>query len=192
VRRGHLLGLGAGSRRRRSGEGQRIVQELDTSDEDAFPGRHRAPASAVRRLSVRLVIAALGILVATGLGAATADLLGLSHVRQATSEGSPPRGIPQSPEEEPRAGRTTRPVVHPPQPQDLPDDPTSQGPPASAARAPAEQPTPAADPPAPAPVHTVRTGTSCPAVGQMATTKRGGAAVCTASRGNGPNKWRAG
>jgi hypothetical protein len=83
-------------------------------------------------------------------------------------------------------------VVHPPQPQDLPADPTPQGTPAAAARAPAEQSTPAADAPAPAPVHTVRAGASCPAVGQTATTKRGGSAVCTASRGNGPNKWRAG
>ena len=168
------------------------MEELDTSDEDAVPGRHRAPASAVRNLSVRLGIAALGILVATGLGAATADLLGLSDARPATSEASPPRGVPQSPEEEPRAGRTTRPVVHPPQPQDLPDDPTPQGTPAAAAQAPAEQSTPAADAPTPTPVHRVRAGESCPAVGQTATTKRGGSAVCTASRGNGPNKWRAG
>jgi hypothetical protein len=168
------------------------VEELDTSDEDAFPGRHRAPASAVRRLAVRLGIAALGILVATGLGAATADLLGLSDARPAASEASPPRGIPQSPEEEPLAGRTTRPVVHPPQPQDLPDDPTPQGTPAAAAQAPAEQSTPAADAPLPAPVRTVRTGASCSDVGRTGLTAKGEAAVCTASRGNGKKKWRAG
>lgn len=175
-------------------EGQRIVHELATSDEDAFPGRHRAPASAVRSLSVRMGIAALGILVATGLGAATADVLGLSDAAQMASQGSSPQGISPVPEEEPRPGRTTglatRSAVPMP-PEDLSVDPAPQSPPADAATAAAGRPAPVAGPPAPAPVRTVRTGDSCSAVGQTATTRRGDAAVCTASPGNGPNKWRA-
>jgi hypothetical protein len=173
-------------------KGQRIVQELDPSDDEALPGRHRAPASAVRRLSVRLGVAALGVILATGLGSVTADVLGLTEVGQTTAQGAPPRVIPPSPEEEPRPGRTvdlsTRPSIPAPQPDVVPAEP-EQSPPSAATAASARPPV--ADAPAPAPVRTVRTGDSCATVGQTATTTRGAAAVCTASRGNGPNKWRA-
>jgi hypothetical protein len=149
---------------------------------------------------VRLGVASLGMLLVTGLGAATVDLLGWSDARSVASDGSRPKGIPQSPEEEPRPLRTPRPAGTTPQPQDLPVDPAPQGPPAAATAPasppappnrpePVNRPAPAADPPAPG--RTVRTGAPCAAVGQTATTKRGDAAVCSPSRGNGPNKWRA-
>jgi hypothetical protein len=165
------------------------VQELDTADDD-FPGRHRAPASVVRKLSVRLGLAALGVLLTVGLGAATADVLGLTEVGQLAA-GDPLRAIPPATEEEPRAGRTvelpTRPALPAPRPDTQAPDPSPELP---VAPAPADEPSPAPVAAAPAPVRTVRTGDSCRDVGQSATTDRGKPAVCTASRGNGPSKWR--
>ena len=87
---GPAIGQARSSPGRRHGtsEGQRIVQELDiqemdtqeldTWDEGALSGRHRAPAPAARRASLRLAVAAVSVLVATGLGAVTADLVGLT------------------------------------------------------------------------------------------------------------------
>ena len=168
------------------------MQELDTSDEGVHPGRHRAPRSAVRRLSLRLGIAALGVLVAAGLGVGCADLLGLSDAVEVAAEASLPRGVAQAREEEPRPWRSTaRPAVGTPQPEDPPVDPAPEPPTAAVPPEPAARPSPAPRAPAAAPVRTVRTGGSCAAVGQTATTTHGGIAVCTASRGNGPNKWRA-
>jgi hypothetical protein len=180
-----------------SSEGQRIVEELGRSDEDAVPGRHRAPASVRRRVAVGLGVAAFGVVGAIGLGLTTADVLGLSETGQA--EQGAAREILPSREEEPRAGRTIdltgRPAVPPaaPQPAAAPADPSPGQPSLAAAAAPADEPAPAADAaraPSPAPVRAVRTGDSCPAVGRTGVTGKGDAAVCTASRGNGPNKWR--
>jgi hypothetical protein len=94
---------------------QRIVQELDIQemdtreldnwDEAALSGRHRAPASAARRAVLRLALAALSVLVVTGLGAVTADLVGLTD-SGTSSQGRPPLPIPQDREDEPRPGRT--------------------------------------------------------------------------------------
>jgi hypothetical protein len=179
-----------------SSEGQRIVQELDTSDEDAFPGRHRAPASVVRKVSARLGMAALGVLLATGLGVGTADVLGLSGGVQATAEAVPLRQVPVDRDVEPRPGRTvdlSAPPVLPPEAspvEELPADPSPERPAPAAAAAPADEPAAAPREPSPAPVRTVRTGDSCPTVGRTGVTGKGDAAVCTASPGNGPNKWR--
>jgi hypothetical protein len=170
------------------------VQELDTSDEDAFPGRHRAPASALRWMATRLGIAALGVLLATGLGAVTADVLGLTDIGQVTSESGPPQGIPAVPETEPRPRSTidltTRPSPAAPSSDALPAEPELEDAPTAPATEPANTST-AAREPRPALVRTVRTGATCRTVGQAARTARGDVAVCTASPGNGPNKWRA-
>src|SRR5688500_20145400 len=93
---------GCGSSASTNSEGQRIVQEFDTSDEDAFPGRHRSPGSPVRRMSKRLGIAALSILAATELGAGSADLLGVSDPGQVASEGRLTQGIPPARAEQAR------------------------------------------------------------------------------------------
>ena len=168
------------------------MQELDTSDEDAFPGRHRAPA--IRWMATRLGIAALGILLAAGLGAVTADVLGLTDLGQVASESGPPQGIPAVRETEPRPRPTidlaTRPSPAAPSSDALPAEPELEEAPTAVATEPANTST-AAREPRPTPVRTVRTGDSCTTVGQAATTARGGVAVCTASPGNGPNKWRA-
>ena len=168
------------------------MQELDTADDDV-PGRHRAPTSVVRKVSVRIGLGALGVLLAVGLGAATAEVLGLTEVGQLTAT-DPVRAVPPAAEEEPRAGRTidltARPALPAPLPAVPPADPSPEPSPA-AASAPADQPSPAAGAAAPAPVRTVRTGDTCRDVGQTGTTARGKAAVCTASPGNGPSKWRA-
>lgn len=168
------------------------MQELDRPDEDPIPGRHRAPSSAAGLLSLRLGIAALGVLLATGLGAVTADVLGLTEVARGTAQAGPPRAIPPEPEEEPRARGTVelaaRPALPPP-PEVRPAEPSPEQPPPAAAPESPGRLSPAAD--APAPVGIVRTGESCPAIGRTAITDRGRTAVCTASRGNGPNKWRA-
>ena len=170
------------------------MQELDTSDEDTFPGRHRAPASLARKATVRLGIAVLGVLVATGLGVVTADLLDLTRTWQVGSEGGSLSEIPLDREEEPRVGRAIDLTVGPPladapQPADLPVDPVSERPAPVAA---AVEPAPASSggTASPAPVRRVRTGDTCPAVGRTGVTGKGDAAVCTASPGNGPNKWR--
>jgi hypothetical protein len=175
------------------------VEELDRSDEDAVPGRHRAPATVRRRVFVGLGTAALCIVVATGLGLTTADVLGLTGAGQAASEEGAVREILASREEEPRAGRaidlTGRPAVPPaaPQADAAPAHPSPGQPSLAAAAAPADEPAAAAGAaraPSPAPVRKVRTGDTCPAVGRTGVTGKGDAAVCTASPGNGPNKWR--
>jgi hypothetical protein len=176
-------------------EGQRIVEELDRSDEDAAPGRHRAPTTVRRRVFVGLGAAALCIVVATGLGLTTADVLGLTGTGQAASAEGAVREILPSPEGEPRAGRaidlTGRPAVPPaaPQADAAPADPPPGRPSVAAAAPAADEPAPVARA-ARAPVQTVRTGDTCPTVGRAGVTGKGDAAVCTASPGNGPNKWR--
>jgi hypothetical protein len=196
VRRGAVI---SSHRARRPGtvlssEGQHIVQELDTSGQDAFRGRRRAPSSAVRRMATRLGIAALGVLLATGLGAVTADVLGLTDLGQVASESGPRQGIPAVRETEPRPrptmDLTTRPSPAAPSSDALPAEPELEDAPTAAATEPANTST-AAREPRRAPARTVRKGDTCPTVGQAATTARGDVAVCTASRGNGPNKWRA-
>jgi hypothetical protein len=175
------------------------VQELDLSDEEAFPGRHRAPASVARSAGVRLGLAALGVLLAIGLGVATADLLGLSEAGTVASQSVSLRELSPSPEEQPGMRRTVDLDAVPAFPPGAPEadaaaaDPSPQPPPSAAAEGADEPPSAshAAPPPSPAAVRTVRTGDSCPAVGRTAVTGKGEAAVCTASRGNGPNKWRA-
>jgi hypothetical protein len=164
------------------------TQELDNWDESALSGRHRAPASAARRTTRRLALAALSVLVVTGLGAVTADLVGLSD-SVGSSQGGPPPRIPQDREVEPRPGRTsdltavqgltspeTAAVSAVPSPELQPQAPVDVS---ASAKAPA---TPS--------VVTVRKGDSCPAVGRTAVTERGEVAVCTASPGKGPDKWR--
>ncbi len=182
-----------------SSKGQRIVEEVGRSDEDAAPGRHRAPASVRQRAFVGLGAAALFIVVATGLGVTTADVLGLSATGQAASEEGALRQILPSREEEPRPGRTidltARPAVSPavPQTDAVPAEPAPEQPSLAAAAARADEPAPAVDAgraASPAPVRTVRTGDSCSAVGRTGVTGKGEVAVCTASPGNGPNKWR--
>jgi hypothetical protein len=205
MRRGHLLGNAAptaGGREitapgRQNSEGQHIVEELGRSDEDAVSGRHRAPASVRRRVAVGLGVAAFAVVAAIGLGLTTADALGLSETEQA--EQGAVREILPSRQEEPRAGRTIdltdRPAVPPaaPEADAAPADPSPEPPAHAAAATPADEPAPAAGAAraaSPAPVRTVRTGDSCPAVGRTGVTSKGNAAVCTASPGNGPNKWR--
>ena len=169
--------------------------DLDTS-EDALPGRHRAPASAARTWAVRLGIGVLGLLLATGLGVGAADVLGLTgNVASDVAM----RPFPVAPERDLGFARTVDITATPALPT---DEPPAESPPAepspeqpflAAAAAPADEPAPASDAgraPSPAPVRTVRTGDSCRVVGQTAVTGRGDAAVCTASPGNGPNKWR--
>ena len=164
------------------------TQELDTWDENALPGRHRAPASAARRTARRLALAALSVLVVTALGTVTADLVGLSD-SVASSQGGPPPRVPQDREVEPRPGLTSDLTAV----QDLTSPETAA---VSAVPSP-ELPPPApvdvsasAKPPATPSVVTVRKGDSCPAVGRTAVTDRGEVAVCTASPGKGPDKWR--
>ena len=173
------------------------MQELGRSEEDATPGRHRAPASVRRRVAVVLGAVVFGIVVATGLGVTTADVLGLSGAGQAASEKGTAPGILPAREEEPRAGRTIDVTARPPLPPAVPEvnapivDPSAEQPSPAAAAAGAGEPATAPDAGrAPAPVRTVRTGDSCPAVGRTGVTGKGDAAVCTASPGNGPNKWR--
>ena len=169
------------------------MQELDTPDQDDLPGRHRAPGSAGGRVSLRLCRAALSVLLVAGLGVATADVLGLTDLGQPAAEAWPQQRIPSTPEEEPRPGRTIdlsdRPAPADPEPAVPPAEPSPEGEPAVAV-APVQRAAPASQPP-PAPVARVRTGDVCPVVGRTAVTGRGDAAVCTASPGNGPNKWRA-
>ncbi len=181
-----------------SNEGKRIVQELGRSEEGAGPGRHRALTSVRRRVAVVLGAAVLGIVVATGLGVVAADVVGLSGGGRAASEEGMARGILAAREEEPRAGRTVDLTARPPVPPAVPEGdappagPSPEQPFPAAAAAEADEPaTPpgAGRAPASAPVR-VRTGDSCPAVGRTGVTGKGDAAVCTASPGNGPNKWR--
>lgn len=165
------------------------TEVLDTSDEETSPGRHRAPASAARRVVLRLVLAALGVLLASGLGAVAADLGGLSDLGL-PSQDAPRRLVPQDREDEPRPQLATHAGEELPAPESAAPSPELRAVDAvTAADAPA--PPPSAQPPSPAPLPTVRTGDSCPAVGQTGVTARGDAAVCTASPGHGPNKWRA-
>jgi hypothetical protein len=174
------------------------VQEFDPPEEDAVPARHRAAGSVAGKASVRLGIAALGVLLTTGLGVVTADVLGLNEVGEEASEGSSLRPFPVAADEEPRPrgtvdvpARPAPPPVEPPV-ESPPADQSGERPARAAAAAPADAPPPASagGGGAPPPVRTVRTGASCPVVGQTAVTNRGTAAVCTASRGNGRNKWR--
>ena len=176
------------------------MQELGTSDEETFAGRHRAGAS-VPRSGVRLGLAALGVLVATGLGVVTADALGLSDAGNVVAVGDSLRELPPDPEEQPGMRRTVGLSAEPAPPPaasqadappaDPPAAPPAETPPPDpdAGRAPSPDPD-AGRAPSPSPVR-VRKGDSCSAVGRTAVTGRGAAAVCTASRGNGPNKWRA-
>ena len=163
-----------------SSEGQRIVQELDTSDEDANPGRHRAPASAVRSAWVRAGIAALAVLLTVGLGAATADVLGLTEVDPAILQSAPPRVVPS--EAEPRAGRTvdlgTRPAPPSPQPEVVPAAPVAEPPTAAVAR-PDQLP-------APEPLPVISTEHPC----QAGVTARGHGTDCLPSSGKGPKRRR--
>jgi hypothetical protein len=148
---------------------------------------------------VRLGLAALGVLVAIGLGLATADVLGLSTAGNAAAEGDSLRQLSPSPEEQPGMRRTVDldagPAVLPTAPEAVaPPADTSPPSPPVAASARVEAPTPDSEverAPSPAPVRTVRRGDACQTVGRTAVTGKGEAAVCTASRGNGPNKWRA-
>jgi hypothetical protein len=166
------------------------TQELDTWDESALSGRHRAPASAARRTARRLALAALSVLVVTGLGAVTADLVGLSG-SGGSSQGGPPQPIPQDREDEPRPGRTTDLSAAQVLPSPGPDAVSAAPSPELQPQAPADASASAPDAdPSPASVVTVRKGNSCPAVGQTGVTERGEAAVCTASPGKGPDKWR--
>ena len=199
---GPAIGQARSSPGRRHGtsEGQRIVQELDiqemdtqeldTWDEGALSGRHRAPAPAARRASLRLAVAAVSVLVATGLGAVTADVVGLTD-SGGSSQGAPPQPIAQDREDEPGPGRTTdlsaAQQLLPPVPDAAPAAPSPELRPQAPADAAASAPD--ADP-SPASVVTVRKGNSCPEVGQTGVTERGEAAVCTASPGKGPDKWR--
>jgi hypothetical protein len=148
-------------------------------------------------VAVVLGAAVLGIVVATGLGVTTADVLGLTGAGQVASQEGTARGILPAREEEPRAGRTIDLTARPPLPPAVPEvnppsaDPSAEQPSPVAAAPGADEPATAPDAgPAPAPVRTVRTGDSCAAVGRTAVTGKGDAAVCTASPGNGPNKWR--
>jgi|1186.fasta_scaffold110476_2 hypothetical protein len=204
-------------RRRRTAswrsEGHPIVQELDvreldpdvldtevldvavgdTSDEGVPSGRHRAPASAARRTSVRLGLAALGVLVATGLGAVTADLVGLRD-SGGSSPGLPLPRVAQQRDGRPGPGRTTdlTAVPAPPSAESdvLPAAPSAELQPEAAPAGDTWAPTADAGSPSAASVVMVRKGDSCPAVGQTGVTARGEAAVCTASPGKGPSKWR--
>jgi hypothetical protein len=140
-------------------------------------------------VGLRLTIAALGVLIATGLGLATTDLLGLSEAETIASAGVSLRELSPSPEEQPGMGRTVDldagPVLPPRAPEADPPAaaPSPQPPPPAAAEG-------ADEPPSPAPVRTVEKGDVCPAVGRTGVTGKGEAAVCTASPGKGPNKWR--
>ena len=175
-----------------SSEGQRIVQELDTSDADASPGRHRATAPPARRMSVRLGLAALGVLLAGGLGVVTADALGLTEVGHATVADGPARVVPTDAAGEPRAGRTidlhSRPSLPAPRPEAVgPVSPPEQPSPVTAVQAAPAPPLP--DPARqPAPVRTVRTGDPCAAVGQTAITDRGSTAVLHGVAGQGADQ----
>jgi hypothetical protein len=167
------------------------TQELDLADEEASSGRHRAPASAARKVALRLALAAVGVLLASGFGAVAADLVGLTDLGL-PSQGAFPQPVPQDREEEPRPGRATGLIVGDvsPAPESAAPSPDVQLRDASAADAPAPESDPVTPPVPPASVPTVRTGDSCPAVGQTGVTARGDAAVCTASPGHGPDKWR--
>jgi hypothetical protein len=164
--------------------------EPDTAD-DGSSGRHRAPASTARRVSFRLALAALGVLLATGLGALAADLVGLTDTGP-SSLGAPLPIVARNPVDEPRPARTTGLTTG-----QVPSDPGADVPladpsPALQPRAADDSaPTQAAVTPSPVTVPTVRTGSPCAAVGQRGVTARGDAVVCTASPGKGPNKWRA-
>ena len=164
------------------------TRELDNWDEAALSGRHRAPASAARRAVLRLALAALSVLVVTGLGAVTADLVGLTD-SGTSSQGGPPPRIPQDREAEPRAGVTTDLTAvegtSSPETASLAAAPSPELPRSAPVEASAS-----AEAPAPASVATVRKGDSCPAVGRTALTDRGEVAVCTASPGKGPDRWR--
>jgi hypothetical protein len=172
--------------------------DLDTSEEAVLPGRHRAPASVARKMAVRLGIGALGVLLATGLGAGAADVLGLTG--DVASEGAM-RPFPVAPERDPGFARTIDVSAVPALPTDeppaepVPADPSPEQPVLAAAAAPVDEPSSESSTggkASPAPVRTVRTGDSCRVVGQTAVTGSVYAAVCTGNgNGNGKNKWRA-
>jgi hypothetical protein len=177
------------------------MHEQDTAVLDRpTRGRHRPPASPLRRAASRMSLGATAVLMTIGFGVLAAVTTGLTGASPADLGGLSPRWLSLEEEAGPTSGRAANiggrqgaermPASDAAiaEPAAVADEQPGTAPMPDGAPAPADAP--AAEPrPERAPMSTVRPGDPCSSEGLAGITAGGKPTVCT-RRGDGRNRWR--